>query len=97
MTSIIRAVYESGAADKPWLAASLKTAMAEYRNVWLGPDRLVKIGPCELSRYCDSGSGPCPEVQPGGYDEQTQPWLSLAHSRRPGAPLTPFRFLNEYL
>ncbi len=97
LTSIIRAVYESGAADKAWLASALKTAMAEYQNVWLGKNRLVKIGPYELSRYCGSGSGPCPEVQPGGYDEQIQPWLTLANSRNPGASLTPFRFLNEYL
>lgn len=97
LTSIIRAVYESGAADKSWLASALKTALTEYRNVWLGRDRLVKIGPYELSRYYDSGNGPCPEVQPGGYDEQIQPWLSLANSHHAGAPLTAFRFLNEYL
>jgi len=97
LTSIIRAVYESGAADKTWLASALRTAMTEYQNVWLGKNRLVKIGPYELSRYYGSGGGPCPEVQPGGYDEQIQPWLSLANSRPSGAPLTPFRFLNEYL
>jgi alpha,alpha-trehalase len=97
LTSIIRAVYESGAADKAWLAAALKTAMADYQNVWLGRNRLVKIGPYELSRYHGSGTGPCPEVQPGGYDEQIQPWLSLANSHHAGAPLTAFRFLNEYL
>ena len=111
LTSIIRAVYESGAADKAWLAAALKTAMAEYQNVWLGPDRLVKIGPYELSRYCGSGLGPCPEVQPGGYDEQIVPWLAqvnaersltspsdtLSHPMGRGEGLTPFRFLNQYL
>jgi alpha,alpha-trehalase len=106
LTSIIRAVYESGAADKAWLAAALKTAMAEYQNVWLGPDRLVKIGPYELSRYHGSGSGPCPEVQPGGYDEQIQPWLAQVNksastlqrfNASTSLPVTPFRFLNEYL
>ncbi len=85
--------------------------MAEYQNVWLGPDRLVKIGPYELSRYCGSGLGPCPEVQPGGYDEQIEPWLAqvnaersltspsdtLSHPMGRGEGLTPFRFLNQYL
>ena len=60
LTSIIRAVYESGAVDKAWLAAALKMALAEYQNVWLGKVRLVKIGQYELSRYDDSGDGPVP-------------------------------------
>ena len=105
LTSIIRAVYESGAADKAWLAEALKMALAEYQNVWLGKVRLVKIGPYELSRYDDSGDGPCPEVEPGHYDEQIQPWLDqVSHSdstlqqfnSSTNVPLTPFRFLNEY-
>ena len=97
LTSIIRALYDSGTVDKTWLAAALKTAQAEYRNVWLGPDRLVKIGPYELSRYYDTGDGPCPEVEAGHYDEKLQPWLDQVKSASPAFPLTPFRFLNEYL
>ena len=97
LTSIIRAVYNSGAADKQWLASALKIASAEYQNVWLGKDRLVKIGQYELSRYYDSGDGPCPEVEPGHYDEQIMPWLAQVKPENPGLPLTPFRFLNEYL
>jgi alpha,alpha-trehalase len=97
LTSIIRAVYDSGTVDKNWLASALKTALAEYQNVWLGPDRLVKIGQYELSRYYDSGNGPCPEVEPGHYDEKIEPWLSQARLENPDVPLTPFRFLNEYL
>ncbi len=106
LTSIIRAVYEAGAADKAWLAAALKTAMTEYHDVWLGKDRLVKIGTNELSRYYDAGNGPCPEVEPGHYDEQMQPWLAqVNHSgstlqqfnSSTNVPLTPFRFLNQYL
>ena len=73
LTSIIRAVYDSGAVDKDWLAAALKTAMAEYRNVWLGESRRVKIGSYDLSRFYDTGSGPCPEVEPGHYDENLLP------------------------
>jgi alpha,alpha-trehalase len=97
LTGIIRAVYESGAADTNWLAAALKTAMAEYQNVWLGKDRLVKIGTYELSRYYGGGNGPCPEVEPGHYDEKIQPWLAQVKPENPDLPLTPYRFLNEYL
>jgi len=97
LTSVIRAVYDSGTANKDWLASALKTALAEYQNVWLGPDRLVKIGQFELSRYYDTGTGPCPEVEPGHYDEKIEPWLSQVKPENPDVPLTPFRFLNEYL
>ena len=97
LTAIIRAVYDSGASDNHWLASALKTAMAEYHNVWLGKSRRVKIGPYELSRFYDTGSGPCPEVEPGHYDENLQPWIKQIKSERPGPALTPFRFLNEYL
>jgi alpha,alpha-trehalase len=57
----------------------------------------VKIGQYELSRYYDSGDGPCPEVEPGHYDEKIQPWLAQVKPENPDVPLTPFRFLNEYL
>jgi alpha,alpha-trehalase len=100
LTSIIRAVYESDKSDKTnkaWLADALKTALAEYQNVWLGKDRLVKIGDHELSRYYDEGDGPCPEVEPGAYDEKIQPWLAQIKPANPDVPLTPYRFLNEYL
>jgi alpha,alpha-trehalase len=96
LTSIIRAVYASGAADKNWLASALKIAMAEYHNVWLSTNRLVQIGPYTLNRYYDAGDGPCPEVQTGAYDDQIQPWLVQANFHN-ALPLTPFRFLNESL
>jgi alpha,alpha-trehalase len=93
LTSIIRAVYDSGSVDREWLASALRTAMSEYWNVWLNENRRVKIGPYELSRYYDDGDGPCPEVEPGHYDDPTAPWL-----QKTGDPtLTPFRFINEYL
>lgn len=97
LTSIIRAVFESGKTDKAWLASALKTALVEYESVWCGKDRLVKIGQYELSRYYDEGNGPCPEVEPGHYDEKLRPWLTQIKSANPQVPLTPFRFLNEYL
>ncbi len=96
LTSIIFAVYHSGAADKAWLASALKIAMDEYQNVWMSPDRLVNIGQYKLNRYYDSGDGPCPEVEPGHYDEQIAPWLAQANSQSE-LPLTPYRFLNVYL
>lgn len=96
LTSIIRAVHESGAVDRPWLAAALRTAMTEYENVWLGKDRLVRIGDSQLSRYYDNGDGPCPEVEPGHYDEKIAPWLNRARDAT-GRTLTPLEFLNQYL
>jgi alpha,alpha-trehalase len=97
LTSIIRALYDSGSVDKTWLASALKVAQTEYRTVWLGPDRLVKIGPYALSRYYDTGNGPCPEVEAGHYDEKIRPWLDQVPSAYSGMPLTPYRFINEYL
>ena len=96
LTSMIRAVYDSGAVDRQWLADALKTAMAEYRNVWMSKNRLVTLGPYHLNRYYDSGNGPCPEVEPGHYDEKILPWLNQVNTRD-SAPLTPFQFLNQYL
>jgi alpha,alpha-trehalase len=96
LTSIIRAVYDSGAADKDWLASALATAMDEYENIWLSTNRLVQIEQYQLSRYGDDGEGPCPEVQTGAYDDQIAPWLAQANAQT-SPPLTPFRFLNEYL
>ena len=97
LTSLCRAVYQSRQTDRLWLANALKTALAEYRKVWLGKDRLVKIDRYELSRYYDEGEGPCPEVEPGHYDERLQPWLAQIRPDHPDLPLTPYRFLNEYL
>lgn len=97
LTSIIRAVYGSGAADKAWLASALKIALAEYQNVWQGHDRLIEIGQYQLSRYYDEGNGPCPEVEPGHYDEKVRPWLEQVEPDNPDLQLTPYRFLNTYL
>jgi alpha,alpha-trehalase len=97
LTSIIRAVFAAGKLDRTWLAAALTTALSEYRNVWLGQARRVSIGQYELSRYYDEGDGPCPEVEPGHYDEKLQPWLAQIKPADPAVPLTPYRFLNEYL
>jgi alpha,alpha-trehalase len=97
LTSIIRAVYGSGTTDKAWLASALKIAVTEYQNIWSGHDRLVSIGEYQLSRYYDEGDGPCPEVEPGHYDEKVVPWLEQVKPEDPEQPLTPYRFLNTCL
>ena len=97
LTSIVRAVFESGAADAAWLKSALITILAEYQNVWLGKDRLVKIGGHALSRYYDEGDGPCPEVEAGHYDEKIQPWLTQVDRAESDGSLTSYRFLNEFL
>ncbi|RIK73827.1 trehalase [candidate division KSB1 bacterium] len=68
LTSMALAVYQhlpKEAASKAWLKGVLAAAIQEYRNVWMNPDRLTKIG---LSRYFDSGFGAPPEVEPGHFD-----------------------------
>jgi alpha,alpha-trehalase len=97
LTSIIRAVFESGAANRDWLASALKVAMTEYQNVWMGHDRLIDVNGHKLNRYYDIGSGPCPEVEPGHYDEKLAPWIAQAQAENENESLTPFRFLNEFL
>ena len=97
LTSVIRPIYEGGAADRSWLEAALKIALKDYQTIWLGPERLIKIGPYELSRYYDDGNGPCPEVEAGHYDEKILPWLDQINATNKEHPLTPYRFLNEYL
>jgi alpha,alpha-trehalase len=96
LTSIVHAVFEAGGGDRDWLAAALRTAISEYREVWLGQNRLMKVGDYELSRYYDTGNGPCPEVEPGHYDQQIAPWLALANAQHTGTSLSRFDFLNEY-
>lgn len=96
LTSVIRAVFESGAADTNWLASALRIAMNEYHDVWMSPDRTVSFGFYKLNRYYDSGDGPCPEVEPGHYDAKIAPWLAQANTET-ALPLNPYRFLNEYL
>ncbi|HEU5395895.1 MAG TPA: trehalase family glycosidase, partial [Verrucomicrobiae bacterium] len=97
LTSIIRAVYQTGTVNQAWLTNALKTAIAEYENVWMSPERTVRVGTHSLNRYWAAGEGPCPEVEPGHYDQKIAPWLAEANAARTGPPLTPYRFLNEFL
>ena len=69
LTSMILAVYEhlpKSRSTKEWLRDVLDAAILEYQSVWMNPDRLTKTG---LSRYWDTGSGPCPEVNVIEYRE----------------------------
>lgn len=98
LTSVIRALYEAKVVDRGWLATALQAAVAEYRNVWNSPDHLINVGQYHLSHYYDSGEGPCPEVEPGHYDDKLLPWMKAAGlvSGSTGATSDPKRFLNEY-
>lgn len=95
LTSIIRAVHRAQPQPRSWLQSALKLMIAEYRKVWLSPERLVRIGPHRLSRYFDSGEGPCPEVEPGHYDAKLAPWIEAASQTTGRRPL-PAEFLTEY-
>jgi alpha,alpha-trehalase len=44
----------------------LGAAIVEYKTIWMNGDHLTRTG---LSRYFDTGTGPCPEVEPGHYDQ----------------------------
>jgi alpha,alpha-trehalase len=69
LTSMMLAVYgamDRGDFSKRWLRDVLEAAIEEYNNVWMNSDHLTSTG---LSRYFDTGTGPCPEVEPGHYDE----------------------------
>ncbi len=68
-TSMIREVLphlEKGSATKAWLKRALKASIKEYREVWMGSQKLTEIG---LSRYFGSGTGPCPEVESGHFGQ----------------------------
>lgn len=68
LTSMLRACYErlpKSAATRAWLRSTLETAIKEYHQVWMNPNRLTKTG---LSRYFDTGAGAPPEVEPGHFD-----------------------------
>ncbi len=75
-TSMLLAVYRrlpKTAANKEWLRAGLQGAILEYRNIWMGPDRLTRTG---LSRYYDTGYGPPPEA--GSFDDVFKPYADKA-------------------
>lgn len=68
LTSMMLAVYRHlprNEETKIWLKTVLTAAIKEYRQIWVGKDRLTFTG---LSRYYDTGSGAPPEVEPGHFD-----------------------------
>jgi alpha,alpha-trehalase len=62
LTSMIRAVYESGPRDrdKAWLARAYRAAVQDHA-LWLRPEH--QGGTTGLARYFDYGSGPVPEMR----------------------------------
>jgi alpha,alpha-trehalase len=79
MTSAALAVYDKlpkTPGSKSWLEESMRAAYDEYKNVWMSAPRLnPETG---LSRYYDSGVGPCPEVEPGAYNIVFAPYVGKA-------------------
>jgi alpha,alpha-trehalase len=70
LTSMALAVYERLDKDersRRWLAETLWAAIEEYENVWVSPERVDKE--TGLSRYCGTGLGQPPEVEPGHFDD----------------------------
>ena len=86
-TSAILAVYQQldkTPATKQWLKKSLKAAYREYENVWMKPPHFMPS--YGLSRYFDEGTGPCPEVEPGHYNDVLTPYVGrqpFADSKTP--------------
>ncbi|RPH38206.1 trehalase, partial [bacterium] len=83
-TSMLLAVYRrlpKTVANKEWLRAGLQGAILEYRNIWMGPDRLTKTG---LSRYYDTGYGAPPEA--GSFDD-----VFLLYAEKAGMSLEEFK------
>ena len=65
-TSLISEIFEV-TKDKDWLASHLKTAIKEYKTVWMVKGkRLTSNG---LNRYYAEGLGIPPETEQGHFDE----------------------------
>jgi alpha,alpha-trehalase len=84
LTSMGLEVYRrlpEGESNKVWLEAVMGAAIKEYRDAWMGPTRQTSVG---LSRYCDSGYGAPPEVEPGHFDVVFQAYADK-HKMEPRA------------
>ncbi len=60
LTSMIRAVYDSGGFDQAWLARAYAYAVRDH-GYWMRPEH--QAGKTGLARYYDYGSGPVPEMR----------------------------------
>ncbi|MFL1012634.1 trehalase family glycosidase [Flavisericum labens] len=75
-SSLVREVFEV-TRDKNWLASHLKTAIKEYKIVWMVEgERLTKNG---LNRYLAEGIGMPPEAEEGHYDAILKPFANEAN------------------
>lgn len=71
-TSMIKTVFEAiPKKDLSWLQGCLEAAIKEYKEVWMGKDRLTKTG---LSRYAGFDEGIPPEVEAGHFDHVLKPY-----------------------
>ncbi len=73
LTSMALAVYDKLPRDKEstdWLQRAIRAAVREYETVWTAEPHLTATG---LSRYCGSGVGLPPEVEPGHFDPIIRP------------------------
>ncbi len=89
-TSMLRETYSQlpkTDETKAWLKQNLKWAIHEYKTIWSVEPRLIPT--LQLSRYFDEGSGPGPEVEPGGYDALVAPFARAAK-------LSPREYLRRY-
>ncbi|MEP2936061.1 MAG: trehalase family glycosidase [Gilvibacter sp.] len=72
-SSLIREVFEL-TKDREWLGAHLRTAIKEYKTVWMAKgERLSEIG---LNRYLSQGIGMPPEVEEGHFDSVLEPYAA---------------------
>ena len=76
LSSMMRAVYEHGGADKIWLGRAYRLAARDY-GLWISADH--RAGTTGLARYFDLGAGPVPEMaDDSSYYPDVIRWL-LAH------------------
>lgn len=71
LTSLISEIWKKKIVNKAWLNNGLYYSIKEYKNVWMGNDRLTPSG---LSRYFGSGSGMPPETEPEHFDSVLKPF-----------------------
>ncbi|MFA3783268.1 alpha,alpha-trehalase [Melioribacteraceae bacterium 4301-Me] len=74
LTSLIKEVYDNLPKNKKnhdWLAECLEACIYEYKNIWMGKDRLTSTG---LSRYYGNNIGIPPETEPTHFDAVLKPF-----------------------
>lgn len=75
-SSLIREVFEK-TKDKKWLENHLKTAIKEYKTVWMVEGK--RLTPNGLNRYLAEGIGFPPECEVGHFDSILKPFAEKAN------------------